>query len=230
MPVIQDAFAFAKDLQVEILPAARRLVVPLGGFRSIYLDPPWWYDDALRDPLAYPQMKEPELLRFADEKIRAIAAAECQLAMWFTGSYFITAAKMLEIAGFRPIATIPWVKTVVGTPETFAAIEAGATIGEEPRTKIGGGHYWRHEHEEVIFAVRGTPVVPARLRQGTVLYAPHPRHPSGHEKAGEIIHSRKPAKMRELLTVIGPEPRVELFTRESAPGWTGWGNQAPEAA
>ncbi len=41
-------------------------------------------------------------------------------------------------------------------------------------------------------------------------------------------HSRKPPVFRQrIVELLGDRPRVELFARESAPGWDCWGNEAP---
>ena len=38
-------------------------------------------------------------------------------------------------------------------------------------------------------------------------------------------HSRKPDQMRADIEQLFPGPYVELFARETAPGWSSWGNQ-----
>ena len=39
-------------------------------------------------------------------------------------------------------------------------------------------------------------------------------------------HSKKPDETREkILTLMGDVPRVELFARQSPPGWDVWGNE-----
>lgn len=54
-----------------------------------------------------------------------------------------------------------------------------------------------------------------------VVYAPHPR-----DDHGKIIHSRKPAVFRDMITRLwGDHPRVEVFARERVPGWHALGNQ-----
>jgi N6-adenosine-specific RNA methylase IME4 len=40
-------------------------------------------------------------------------------------------------------------------------------------------------------------------------------------------HSRKPDEARDRIVQLwGDVPRIELFARESSPGWDTWGNQA----
>ena len=42
-------------------------------------------------------------------------------------------------------------------------------------------------------------------------------------------HSRKPAEVRDRIVELmgGDTPRIELFARETAPGWDCWGNEVP---
>jgi len=41
-------------------------------------------------------------------------------------------------------------------------------------------------------------------------------------------HSAKPAVAREVVEALVPGgPFAEMFARESAPGWSVWGNEAP---
>jgi N6-adenosine-specific RNA methylase IME4 len=43
------------------------------------------------------------------------------------------------------------------------------------------------------------------------------------ERKGE--HSKKPDSIRDLIKSKTPEPRLEMFARETHPGWTVWGNE-----
>lgn len=39
-------------------------------------------------------------------------------------------------------------------------------------------------------------------------------------------HSKKPQEVRErIVTLMGDLPRIELFARQSTPGWDVWGNE-----
>jgi N6-adenosine-specific RNA methylase IME4 len=96
------------------------------------------------------------------------------------------------------------------------AMEApNAVIGGQ--LQVGLGHWYRHTHELVIFAVRGR--APA-LRHDllTTFLAPRRRH------------SAKPWRLHELAEEMSPAPRLELFARERRQGWTCWGRECPEPA
>ena len=83
------------------------------------------------------------------------------------------------------------------------------------KTQIGMGYYARGQHEILLIGARGSlPVPKAENRPPSVLEAPR------------AAHSAKPAAFRELIEAMYPEhKRVELFAREPAEGWEGWGNQ-----
>jgi len=48
--------------------------------------------------------------------------------------------------------------------------------------------------------------------------------------AGRGPHSEKPAEVRQHIEAMFPtQSRIELFSREHAPGWTAWGLEAAGA-
>lgn len=80
------------------------------------------------------------------------------------------------------------------------------------KPNFGLGDYWRNAHEYLLLGVRGN--LPFRHNgQKSWLQA----------KAGK--HSQKPKQVRELVELVSPGPRLELFAREPNAGWTSFGNQ-----
>ena len=69
--------------------------------------------------------------------------------------------------------------------------------------------------EHVLLGVRGSPKrMSASVHQ--VIEAPRREH------------SAKPPEVRErIVQLMGDVPRIELFAREAAPGWSRWGLEAP---
>jgi N6-adenosine-specific RNA methylase IME4 len=84
------------------------------------------------------------------------------------------------------------------------------------KSGLGLGRYFRTSTEHVVFGVRGQlPTTPNICNWFS---------------AKRSRHSKKPACFIELVERASPAgPRLELFARESRPGWTAWGNEvAPE--
>jgi N6-adenosine-specific RNA methylase IME4 len=80
------------------------------------------------------------------------------------------------------------------------------------KPQLGTGNYWRVCHEFLLLGLRGD--CPFRDHsQGSVVC----------EK--RTAHSAKPHTFRKLVELVSPPPRLELFAREPAAGWTVWGNQ-----
>lgn len=85
------------------------------------------------------------------------------------------------------------------------------------KDKIGLGQYFRGQTEHCIFGVRGN--LPYKINDGkrqqgaTLILAPR------------TIHSKKPGEMRAMIEKVSYPPFVELFARNSAPGWDSFGNQ-----
>lgn len=83
------------------------------------------------------------------------------------------------------------------------------TVNDKPR--MGCGFHARSMHETVLIATRGTP---RALRLPSVI--------DGVARE----HSRKPDEFYELVRRHSPRAkRCDLFSRETRPGFDGWGNQ-----
>jgi N6-adenosine-specific RNA methylase IME4 len=80
------------------------------------------------------------------------------------------------------------------------------------KPQMGMGNYWRVSHEFLVLGVRGDKPFADR---GLMSWAAIDR--------GE--HSAKPESVRRMVEKASPGPRLELFGRQPADGWTVWGNQ-----
>lgn len=80
---------------------------------------------------------------------------------------------------------------------------------------MGLGNWTRSNSEICLLAVKGKPKrVSASVH--SVILSPIQQH------------SRKPAEARDrIVELMGDLPRIELFARETAPGWDSWGNEVP---
>lgn len=81
---------------------------------------------------------------------------------------------------------------------------------------MGLGNYWRIAHEILLLGVRG------RLP-----FLDHSQMSLLHVRR-EKKHSAKPPEMRTMIEKVSPSPYLELFGRQTAPGWTVWGNEIEE--
>jgi N6-adenosine-specific RNA methylase IME4 len=81
----------------------------------------------------------------------------------------------------------------------------------------GLGHVFRQQHEMLLVARCGElPNPPPNVRPSSIISAPRREH------------SRKPDEAYELIERMYPElPKIELFARNSRPGWAVWGNEVP---
>lgn len=80
------------------------------------------------------------------------------------------------------------------------------------KPQMGVGNYWRVSHEFMLLGIRGS--------------APFAAH---DEPSWRMLkrhrHSTKPDRIRQIIEKVSPGPRIELFARDSYPGWSAWGNQ-----
>lgn len=179
----------------------------MGPFRCIAMDPPW------------PERGSGKCKRGADRHYRvrgkqAICdiilsapvwhpAEHAHLYMWVTNNYLESGLWLVRALGFRYITNLNW-----------------------PKDRYGIGRYFRGQHELCLFAVRGKGLHPSVMTDRRDL-STSPPHLIGHvrDERGKRVHSAKPAYYRELMEARSKGPRLEMFAREQAPGWTCWGDQ-----
>lgn len=113
------------------------------------------------------------------------------------------------------------------SPKLAEALEVMAAWRFDYRTslvwvkdRIGMGYYIRGQHELLLVGKRGDlPVPEPSDRPASVIHAPR------------LEHSAKPEVVYQLLERMYPtRTLVELFARQSRPGWAAWGNQAEAVA
>ena len=85
------------------------------------------------------------------------------------------------------------------------------------KPSMGIGNYWRVSHEFLLFGLRGTlPFGSRSLMSWATL--------------DRGRHSAKPEAVRQMVEQSSPAPRLELFGRRPADGWTVWGNEIARSA
>ena len=199
-------------------PAGAPLLLPDGQFDLIVADPPWKF--------------EPWSLNLEDKKVRAaehhygtqdldwicslpvadVAARDCHLMMWITGPMLARGvhARVLDAWGFEP-SSIAFVWLKINRKAVQGRLFA---LPRKEDFFMGLGHTTRQNAEYVILGRRGKPRRHAANVHQLII---EPRRE----------HSRKPeAFYTEAERYAGLEARrLELFARESRPGWTAVGNE-----
>jgi N6-adenosine-specific RNA methylase IME4 len=88
------------------------------------------------------------------------------------------------------------------------------------KDKFGLGSFIRGQHEHLLIAIKGD--IPCPL--------PENRPPS-LITAPRREHSRKPDEAYEIIERMYPTlSKIELFARQTRPGWAAWGNEVGTAA
>ena len=130
--------------------------------------------------------------------VAEIAAPDCALLLWAIDPMLPQALEVMEAWGFR-FSTVAfyWTKrTRRGLPH------------------VGQGYWTRANPEQCLLGVRGSPKRQARDVRRWI-------------DAPVREHSRKPALAKARAErLLGDVPRLEMFSRESSPGWDAWGLEA----
>jgi len=168
-------------------------------YRVIYADPPWpEYGGGKIKRGAdrhYPLMSVGDIARLGQSLEPYIADDGCHLYLWVTNAHLASGLMVMDAWGFRYKTTITWFKD-----------------------RFGLGQYYRGQTEHCLFGVRGrlayrTTKQGKRAQGVTAIHAPRG------------VHSVKPEEMRQMIEQVSHSPRLELFARRRALGWSAWGNQ-----
>jgi N6-adenosine-specific RNA methylase IME4 len=177
-------------------------------FRAIYADPPWHFQawskfKELPDGSAtraveryYPTLSKDDITGLP---VADLAADDCVLFLWCCWPMLEDAWQVIRGWGFTyKTCAFSWMKA--GSP------------GEEQDVHMGLGYWTRANTEPCLLATRGNPKrLNADVRQGIL----EPRRE----------HSRKPDCVYERIERLVAGPYLEIFARQSRPGWTTWGNE-----
>jgi N6-adenosine-specific RNA methylase IME4 len=165
-------------------------------YALLYVDPPWRYEGAESGT----RQIENQYGTMALDEIKALkvpAADDSTLFLWTTSPKLADGLAIVKAWDFGYRTCMVWVKD-----------------------RIGMGYYARQQHELLLIAKRGTPLIPApQNRPSSVFHG---------ERTG---HSAKPTVVYELIESMYPEYErgedytdfVELFARAHRDGWDTWG-------
>lgn len=170
-------------------------------YSIIYTDPPWRYNARGNTKTRFGGGAMGHYETMSLDEIKAlpvldIAGDNSALFMWVTAPQLDRQAGVISAWGFRFVTVaFTWIKT---NPK-------------DGRPFFGVGHYTKSNPEFCLLGIRGKMPV-ASNRVSSVIIAPRREH------------SRKPDEARDrIVQLFGDVPRVELFARETAPGWESWG-------
>lgn len=171
-------------------------------YSIIYADPPWHYNNRANHKTRFRGGVHGHYATMTMDEIRALpigdlAADNCALFMWCTDPMLDEQIPLFKHWGFRYCrAGFSWVKLNAKNGQPF----------------FGVGYYAKSNVEVCYLGIRGR-MEPITNDVHSLVVAPHQEH------------SRKPEAVRErIVQLFGDVPRVELFARQSAPGWTVAGN------
>ena len=191
-----------------------------GGFKTICADPPWHF--RARTAL---QMSNWTSRRDAEKHyavmgiddisalpVREVVAPDAHLFLWITGPLLVE-GKHIEIMkawGFRPSSMMfTWVKL----RRSYRVDQLRCLPTAESDLHVGLGLTSRKNAEFCILGRRGNAKRLAKdVRE--IIMSPVREH------------SRKPDEFYPRVERYSEGPYLELFSRQSRPGWTTWGLEA----
>lgn len=193
------------------------LLAPLPNkkFSVIYADPPWKYSNTGVNGAAckhYPTLTTAQICSL---DVASIAEDNAALFLWATWPNLDQAFKVMESWSFTyKTCGFVWVKMkktwnkVAG--QTHQAMSVDQLSGA---TEFGPGFYVRANSEVCLIGIRGS-MRPSNRSIRQIIFAPRGQH------------SAKPPEARRRIELLYPNAtRIELFARERAANWDGWGDE-----
>lgn len=186
----------ASDCLVSLADAVRAGDRP--PFQTFYVDPPWPYQNqGTRGATGnHYKVATMSLEDLHALPVDAMAADESHLHLWTTKVFLREAFDVIDAWGFTYKSIFTWVKP-----------------------QLGMGNYWRSSSEFMLLGTRGG-----------CPFAEHSADTKDWLELPRTQHSAKPIEIRRLIERVSPgqsdpSTRLELFARNTAPGWVSWGNE-----
>ena len=173
------------------------MILPDKKYQIILTDPAWQYDDKALAGNRGACCKY-DVMNLADLKLIPvwnIADENCILFMWATFPKLNEALELIKVWGFEyKTVAFTWVKKY-RNGDNF----------------MGMGRWTRANAEVCLLATKGKPKrISASVRQ--IIESV----PERHSKKPDIVRDK-------IVELCGDLPRIELFARERAEGWSSWG-------
>jgi N6-adenosine-specific RNA methylase IME4 len=195
-----------------------------GHYGAILADPPWtfqaWYAGGWRvrpDGTKYHSAASPKAARYhtmdtddiCEMPVASLAIDDCVLFLWGVWPMFPDCLRVMTAWGFEyKSCAFVWTKANSSQLEMFRD-------DITPDMLLG---YWTRANSE--FCLLGTRGNPKRLATDVRQAIVEPRRE----------HSRKPDCVYERIERLIAGPYLELFARQSHPGWDCWGNEIDKFA
>lgn len=186
--------------------------LPHGHFSCLLADPPWAFrtfsgENMTPHRSAEDHYRTMELADIMTLPVADVAAKDAALFMWIVDSHVDAAIELGRAWGFdlKTVAFI-WLKS--GMYEA----QFDLFTGDHPDPLMSMGYWTRKQAELCLLFTRGKP---ARLSKGVRQVIVDRRRE----------HSRKPDDQYDRIEALVGGPRLELFARNTRPGWSSWGNQ-----
>ncbi|WP_339745597.1 MT-A70 family methyltransferase [uncultured Maricaulis sp.] len=187
----------------------------------IMADPPWRFDlFSTKGEGKAPQGQYAcmPLDDIACLPVSALASENSVLMLWATNPMLPQALQVMEQWGFTFKTAGTWIKRTVHGKDAF-----------------GTGYVFRSSNEPILIGTRGRPKTARTVRSAVASYEP-PDLPKAGEgwptstltiEAVAREHSRKPDEAFDAAERLLPAAaRIELFSRQTRPGWASWGHEA----
>lgn len=179
--------------------------LPKNHFGAILADPPWPF--ATWSHKGQGRSGEAHYGTMSHEDINALPVADvcaddCVAFVWVVQTQLPQAFDVFRRWGFElKSVAFAWMKG-----------DGFQLFPDDPAIQMGMGKWTRAGFEQCWLGTRGRP---KRIDAGV--------HQVLVEKRRE--HSRKPDGIHERIERLVAGPYLELFARQSRPGWTTWGNE-----
>lgn len=165
----------------------------------IMADPPWRF--ALWSEKGEGKSPQAHYATMPLDDIAALPVADlgrdnCLLILWATAPMLPQQLEVMARWGFAYVTMGFWRKTTVNDKDAF-----------------GGGYVLRSAGEPFLIGKRGEPALGSKSIRNVI---------SGQVRE----HSRKPEAAYAAFQQLMPQAkRLDLFSRQSRPGWDAWGNE-----
>jgi N6-adenosine-specific RNA methylase IME4 len=164
----------------------------------------WKGDGKIFTPAKAPEYHTMSVEQIAALPVVELAAPDCALFFWGIWAMLPEAFDVIRAWGFEfKTCAFNWTKADISQIDMFRDTSEG---------QLGLGYWVRQNSEYCLLATRGAPKrLNADVRQAII----EPRRE----------HSRKPDCIYERIERLVAGPYLELFARQTRPGWTSWGNE-----